>query len=348
MTDDAVPDRPDRPDLPDPTDRPSPPQPPSPPRSEQQPQPQSEPQPGPQSQPRPADPLHPAELRASDADRERVAEVLRDALAEGRLDMAEFEERLETTYGARTYAELAPITRDLPAPGVTPPSPVAPTSPVSFTKEPVDDGTWASRIVGGEGSGNWAVAVMSGFERRGRWTVPRRFNCLAFWGGGELDLREANFADREVEINCVAIMGGVNVIVPPGVEVVVRGFGLMGGFDHREQGEPGAPGAPRVIVTGFALMGGVGVERKVTRAERQRLKEERRREKLERRQGRRELGPAGRGDRREVWDEHLDMMDEHLEQRREQMEERRERQEERRERHRERREQRQRRRYGDY
>ncbi len=57
------------------------------------------------------------ELRASDADRERVAEVLRDAVAEGRLDMEEFEERLEATYKARTYGDLTPITQDLPAPG---------------------------------------------------------------------------------------------------------------------------------------------------------------------------------------------------------------------------------------
>jgi hypothetical protein len=188
------------------------------------------------------------ELRASDADRERVAEVLRDALAEGRLDMEEFEERLDATYKARTYGELAPITRDLPAAG-----PAAAAPRLSMTKEPVSDGSWAGRITGGEGSSNWAVAVMSGFQRKGRWTVPRRFNCFAFWGGGEIDLREANFAAGEVEINCVAIMGGVQVLVPPGVEVVVRGIGVMGGFDHREEGVLGDPGAPRVIVTGFAF-----------------------------------------------------------------------------------------------
>ncbi|MFI7504200.1 DUF1707 domain-containing protein [Streptomyces sp. NPDC049687] len=221
------------------------------------------------------------DLRASDADRERVAEVLRDALAEGRLDMAEFEERLEQTYGARTYGELAPITRDLPVAGVTPPPPV-----VSLHKEPVRDGSWSGRIVGGEGSSTWAVAVMSGFQRRGRWTVPRRFTCFAFWGGGEIDLREADFAAGEVEINCVAIMGGMQIVVPPGVEVVVRGIGIMGGFDQRETGIPGDPGAPRVVVTGFAFWGGVGVERKQTRAAR-------RQEKLERRAAR-ELGEGER------------------------------------------------------
>ncbi|MEU1575958.1 DUF1707 domain-containing protein [Streptomyces collinus] len=222
------------------------------------------------------------DLRASDADRERVAEILRDALAEGRLDMAEFEERLDATYQARTYGELAPITRDLPAAGVTAPA-------VSLTKDPAAGPDWPGRITGGAGSSTWAVAVMSAFQRKGHWTMPRRFTCFAFWGGGEIDLREANFADREVEINAIAIMGGVDVIVPPGVEVVVRGIGVMGGFDHREEGVPGEPGAPRVVVTGFAFWGGVGVQRKLTRAEKQRVREERRQEKLERRAGRREL-----------------------------------------------------------
>ncbi|MBT2423276.1 DUF1707 and DUF2154 domain-containing protein [Streptomyces sp. ISL-22] len=227
------------------------------------------------------------ELRASDADRERVAEVLRDALAEGRLDMEEFGERLDATYKARTYGELAPITRDLPVGAVAAPK-------VDMVKKSgAFERSWAERIVGGEGSSTWAVAVMSGFQRKGRWTAPRRFSCFAFWGGGEIDLREANFADREIEINCVAIMGGVQVIVPPGVEVVVRGIGIMGGFDHREEGVPGDPGAPRVVVTGFAFWGGVGVERKLTRGQRQELREERRREKLERREQRRELRGEG-------------------------------------------------------
>ncbi|MBK3578198.1 DUF1707 and DUF2154 domain-containing protein [Streptomyces sp. MBT65] len=273
------------------------------------------------------------ELRASDADRERVAEVLRDAVAEGRLDMEEFEERLEATYKARTYAELTPITRDLPAPGVAPP-------PVNMVKDPVDSGSWAGRIVGGEGSSTGGVAIMSAFQRKGRWTVPKRFTCFAFWGGGEIDLREATFADREVEINCVAIMGGVQVIVPPGVEVVVRGLGIMGGFDHSQEGVPGEPGAPRVIVKGFAFWGGVGVERKLPRAERQRLKEERRRQKLEGGSSPRELHGSHRDALSGLHDAHREAMDEHREALRRRHEERQERHEERRERHRERRERR--------
>ncbi|MEU6117965.1 DUF1707 domain-containing protein [Streptomyces sp. NPDC047117] len=228
------------------------------------------------------------ELRASDADRDRVAEILRDALAEGRLRMEEFDERLEAAYEARTYGELEPLTADLPVGGRD-----VPVLPAAVPRNAVAP-AWAERIVGGEGSSSAGIGILGGFQRTGQWTVGRRFTAVAFWGGGEIDLREARFADREVVINCVAIMGGVNIVVPPGVEVDVRGVGIMGGFDHREAGVAGDPGAPRVIVTGLAFWGGVGVERKPTRAEKERLKAERRErralEKEEKERRRKELG----------------------------------------------------------
>ena len=53
-------------------------------------------------------------MRAGDTDREVVAEILRTALGEGRLDLHEVDERLTRTYAARIYAELEPIVADLP------------------------------------------------------------------------------------------------------------------------------------------------------------------------------------------------------------------------------------------
>lgn len=189
-------------------------------------------------------------MRASDADRERVVDRLRDAVAEGRLDMEEFEERLDAAYKSRTYAELEPLTRDLPAPDAAP-APLAPAPAAT---------SWQSRI-GGTAASSSAVAIMSGFQRKGHWTVPAQFNAVAFWGGGELDLREADFAAREVVITCVAIMGGIEITVPPGVEVDVRGIGVMGGFDQgRSLENRPEPGAPRVIVNGLAFWGGVAVK----------------------------------------------------------------------------------------
>ncbi|MCX4866867.1 DUF1707 domain-containing protein [Streptomyces sp. NBC_00825] len=206
-------------------------------------------------------------MRASDSERERVAETLREAVAEGRLEMAEFEQRLEATYKARTHGELEPLVRDLPAPGVA----VAPVGAA-----PVRTGSqkrWADRI-GKPATSSGAFAMWGGFGRRGNWTVGRKFTAFAMWGGGEIDLREANFEDREVVIRCITIMGGIQVTVPPELNVEVRGIGFMGGFGERskDEGIP-SPDSPRVRITGFALMGGVGVEHKRSKAEKQRLRD---------------------------------------------------------------------------
>ncbi|MFF4451085.1 DUF1707 domain-containing protein [Streptomyces goshikiensis] len=200
-------------------------------------------------------------LRASDADRERVVERLRDAVAEGRLDMEEFQERLEAAYASRTYAELEPLTRDLPAVGGVPAGAAA-------AVPGQERAAWPERI-GGAGTSSTAVAVMSGFQRKGQWTVPARFNAVAFWGGGDLDLREASFSQREVVITCIAVMGGIQITVPPGVEVDVRGIGVMGAFDQRGNPGPLQPGAPRVVVTGFALWGGVEIRVKPPKPDRE-------------------------------------------------------------------------------
>ena len=58
----------------------------------------------------------PIPLRISHADRDRVAEVLREAAGDGRIDADELDERLSAAYAARTHADLVPITADLPDP----------------------------------------------------------------------------------------------------------------------------------------------------------------------------------------------------------------------------------------
>jgi hypothetical protein len=192
-------------------------------------------------------------MRASDQDRERVAELLRDAAGEGRLDMDELDERLEAVYSAKTYAELAPITRDLPQAGATPTAmavPAGPADPARF---------------GGQPTSSSAMAVMGGFERKGAWVVPPSFSAVAIMGGGTIDMRDARFAERTVTIHTLAIMGGIEIVVPEDAQVDVVGFGLMGGYDHGASGA-GQPDGPVIKITGLAFMGGVGVKRKPSTA----------------------------------------------------------------------------------
>jgi Domain of unknown function (DUF1707)/Cell wall-active antibiotics response 4TMS YvqF len=195
-------------------------------------------------------------LRASDQDRERAAEILRDAAGEGRLGMDELDERLTAVYAAKTYAELEPVLEDLPHAGT---APVPPASPA---------GTAVQRI-GGEPTSSAAIAVMGGFSRKGAWVVPAAFTAVAVMGGGEIDLREARFAERVVTIHAYAIMGGIEITVPEDVEVQVTGIGLMGAFEHGPTGA-GKPGGPKIIVNGLAFWGAVDVKRKPPKRKRAR------------------------------------------------------------------------------
>lgn len=187
-------------------------------------------------------------LRVSDGDREQAAEVLRRAAGDGRLTLDELDERLAAAYAAKTYADLEAVTSDLPGPGVS-----APAVPVS--------GSFPAERIGGTPGTTFAIAIMSGAQRTGHWVVPSRFTCFALMGGIELDLRYAQFSEREVTIQAFCLMGGVSIIAPDDIDMDVSGIGFMGGFDHRSSG-PGLPGAPRVRVIGFAMMGGVDVRRK--------------------------------------------------------------------------------------
>ncbi|MFF3767802.1 DUF1707 domain-containing protein [Streptomyces sp. NPDC001922] len=181
-------------------------------------------------------------LRASDADRDRTADILREALAEGRLTPEEHSERIDGVYRARRVAELEPLVRDLPAAPAAARHPAPPHSPT-------------------DGAAENLVAVFGGASRRGRWRVGRLTRAFACFGGVEIDLTEAVFEQQEIVIRAVALFGGVEVRVPENVSLRGAGTGIFGGFDVRTN-EAADPEAPVVVVTGFAAFGGVDARAK--------------------------------------------------------------------------------------
>ena len=200
----------------------------------------------------------PSQLRISDSERHQVAELLREAAGEGRLDLDELDERLEATYAARTYADLVPITLDLPhhLPDQLPGHPhQRPVPAVPAARSPV--------VVAGPAR-EQHLAILSGLSRKGVWVVPEHLTVLALMGGVELDLRQARFAASEVVLTINAIMGGAQVFVGPTTRVHMEGIGIMGGYS----GPSGLVDAdldessPVVRIKGVAIWGGVSVERK--------------------------------------------------------------------------------------
>lgn len=192
---------------------------------------------------------HPhAHLRASDTDRDRVVDVLRDALMAGRLTQDEHAERLEQTLQARTLGELEPITQDLVVPQESMPLPA---TGVSSSPVPIEEPANPSD------SFDTMFAIFGGGERKGRWRVRRRTNAVAIFGGHDLDMTNAVFEGREVTIWAFAVFGGIDLTVPDAVTVRNEGLGIFGGFAARGGDDPD-PNAPVVVVKGLALFGGVG------------------------------------------------------------------------------------------
>jgi len=198
-------------------------------------------------------PYDAGKLRASDDDRNAVAQLLQAAMDEGRLTPVELQERLDTVYRSKTLSELEPLTRDLP--GHRDLVPRTSAGPIALTKSA--PGTSPQRF-GGTPTSSVAIGIMSGATRAGNWVVPAQFSAVALMGGVDIDLTKARFAEREVTITAVAIMGGIDIVVPTDVTVVVNGVGFMGAFEDNARSQ-GPPDGPVVKINGLALMGGVDV-----------------------------------------------------------------------------------------
>ncbi|GHC92537.1 hypothetical protein GCM10007079_40860 [Nocardiopsis terrae] len=204
--------------------------------------------------------MQPEHIRASDADRDQVAERLRDALAEGRLSPVEHEERLDTLYRAKTIGELGPIISDLP--GNTPAHRGGPDNGMEVL------GSEARDLAGQSKGSENLVAVFGGCERRGRWLVEPRTNVSVLCGGVELDLREAVLSQHEVTIQLAVILGGVDITVPHGVRVINNTSAILGGADLHGTDQVTDPNAPVVHLTGTCMLGGVDVKAKKAKKKR--------------------------------------------------------------------------------
>ncbi|GAA4018481.1 hypothetical protein GCM10022247_47550 [Allokutzneria multivorans] len=182
------------------------------------------------------------ELRVGDVEREQIAQLLNQAVGEGRLTLTEYNERVGLAYAARTRGELDLVVADLPV--AVRRSAAAPLPAV---------------YEGGTGKRQWAVAVMSGAVRNGRWRVESEVTALAMMGGVELDFRKAVLTSKVTTVTAVAIMGGIEITVPPGVNVEVGGFSFMGGKDVNVDEDSVTPDSPTIRINGFALMGGIEI-----------------------------------------------------------------------------------------
>lgn len=172
-------------------------------------------------------------LRASHEDRDRVIERLRVAAGDGRLSLAELDERIELATTALTYADLVPLTADLPAAAVDPGAPPA------EVKELV-------RIECGSGHA----------KRDGRWVVPRKMQVKVTSGHVVLDFTQAVISGPTLDIQAEVRSGHLKMITKPGIVVDSDDVSVRSG--HVKVQAPWGPDVPaelRVTVSGKVSSG---------------------------------------------------------------------------------------------
>lgn len=164
-------------------------------------------------------------LRVADSDREEVAELLRNAVAEGRLELTELDERLSLAYAAKTRSELDRITADLPAvPGTT--------------ADPLYLRTKSGTV-----------------KRNGPWNVPDSISAECTSGTVKLDFTEAACAHRIVDIEARAKSGSVILVVPHGWGVTMDHAYATSGAVVNKLRTPHDPSKPLLRVTGEVRSG---------------------------------------------------------------------------------------------
>jgi hypothetical protein len=174
-----------------------------------------------------------------------AAEVLNNALAEGRLSVAEHSERLDALYQVKTQAEIVPLVDDLP------------TKSTAVAQVP------QTAVVPSTGRRQKIIAIFGGATRKGRWHVDPKMTVLTVFGGMSLDFRDAELAQQEITVHVTTVFGGVDIIVPPEMRVIDSGTAIFGARETETSPEEStAPNAPTLRLTGFTIFSGVGIKHK--------------------------------------------------------------------------------------
>ncbi len=214
-----------------------------------------------------------------------VIEQLSEAFAHDALDMDDFDRRLTVAHQATSVAELDALVTDLE-------SPAAPDTTPEVASAPETD----EALVAYRAEKKSVVAIIGGAERKGSWRVPKKLRAFAMMGGVDLDFREVELPPGITEVSVTAIMGGVDIIVPPWMAVECEGWAVAGAFDTLDRAPVKRdPNEPLLVIKGRAIMGGVDIKTRLPgESGWQAFRRRRREQKQLRKQGEKKLAEAER------------------------------------------------------
>lgn len=171
-------------------------------------------------------------MLASAQDKDRIICKLQDAFLDGRLNESELEERVTHALVARTDADLASLVVDIPHQLMSSPTHL---------------------------KSNSAIAIFSGIERNGQFSIPQNFRSIAVCGGCQLDLRSAIFTSPVTSLSVIAVLGGIEIILPRGLRVFLHQLPILGGISNKIISEDLPASAPSIHIKSLAVLGGIEV-----------------------------------------------------------------------------------------
>lgn len=102
------------------------------------------------------------------------------------------------------------------------------------------------------------LAIMSGIDKNGHFVVGKSYKIKAIMGGCSIDFRQAQFNYQETAMNVIAIMGGVEMIFPTGIKIIVEGMPILGGISQSAN-KALPPDAPQIKIKAKAILGGIDI-----------------------------------------------------------------------------------------
>ena len=184
--------------------------------------------------------------------RERAVEVLMEHFSRDVMDLEEFEGLLDAVNRCSTVGELRELLSKLPP--VESSEPATDMIPARGGAPVVVD---ADRVR----PHGFLISILGATNRSGRWIPARKSFALGVLGGISLDFREALLGSGITDVNLLAVLGGIEIIVPPEMAVEVDGMAVLGGFEYQTDTPLRSnPDLPTLRVRGLAVLGGVTVE----------------------------------------------------------------------------------------
>ena len=193
---------------------------------------------------------HPARLAVTEA-RGQILEQLSEAFAKDELALEEFEARVDSAYQASTEPGLRMLVKDLS---------VATASVLPRAELVTSSAATATALAVSGGRPPRVLALLGNVERRGRFQVPNGYRATSVLGNIELDLRDVSFPDGVTEIYVRAVLGNIEIVVPPSLPVECEGSGILASFAELNRlPAEGSGTGPVLRIVGTAVLGNVEI-----------------------------------------------------------------------------------------